>query len=51
MRVALLVERLQAGDSDRTGDGRLVAGDDRTVEVAEPSSNGLDHHRALLSLG
>src|SRR5713101_9986025 len=44
MRVPLLVQRLQAGDSDRAGDGRVLTGDDRAVEVAEPPLDGLDHH-------
>ena len=36
--------RVQARDPDRAGYGRLLAGDDRAVEVAEPSADGLDHH-------
>src|SRR4029077_20345076 len=44
VRVALVVQRLEAHYLDRAGDGRIVSGDDRSFEVAEPSVDGLDHH-------
>src|SRR6478752_2484752 len=40
VRVALVVQRLEAHYLDRAGDGRIVSGDDRSFEVAESSVDG-----------
>src|SRR5439155_13622719 len=43
VRVALLVQRLQAGDADRARYGRLLAGGERALELTESPPYGLDH--------
>src|SRR5579864_1234706 len=44
MGVSLRVKGLEAFDVDRSDDRRVVTVDDRTVEVAKPSLDGLNHH-------